>query len=89
MKEKNFDIKGMFCFYCFAAVVDGVRNLDGVKSVQIGFGKEAALVKYDSVRVSARQIEAAIRRCGFAVAPSKKSASPQGNRRRLLALRTA
>jgi copper chaperone CopZ len=68
MKKKVFDVKGMFCFYCLSTVVEAVWKLNGVKSVEVGFEKEAAIVEYDSARVSFDRIRAAIQRCGFTVA---------------------
>jgi copper chaperone CopZ len=67
MKKKIFYVKGMFCFYCLSAVVEAVWKLNGVTSVEVGFGKEAAIVEYESAKVSIERISAAIRHCGFAV----------------------
>jgi Cu+-exporting ATPase len=67
MKKKIFNVKGMFCFYCLSAVVEAVRKLNGVKSVEVGFGKDAAIVEYDPTRVSMEKIRTAIRYCGFTV----------------------
>jgi copper chaperone CopZ len=67
MKKKIFDVKGMFCFYCLSAVIEAVRKLNGVKSVEVGFGNDAAIVEYDATRVSMEKIRATIRHCGFTV----------------------
>jgi copper chaperone CopZ len=67
-KKKIFNVKGMFCFYCLSTVVEAVWKLNGVTSVEVGFGKEAAIIEYDSAKVSIESIRAAIRHCGFAVA---------------------
>jgi copper chaperone CopZ len=68
MKKKNFDIRGAFCFLCLGTIVDVVRVLDGVKSVQVGFGKATTLVEFDSAKISVDRIQTAIERAGFSVA---------------------
>jgi copper chaperone CopZ len=67
MKKKIFNVKGMFCFYCLSTLIEAVRKLNGVKSVEVGFRENAAIVEYDSARVSMEKIRAAIQRCGFTV----------------------
>ncbi|MDR2178968.1 MAG: cation transporter [Synergistaceae bacterium] len=67
MKKRIFNIKGMFCFHCLSAVVESVRKLNGVKSVEVGLEKKAAIVEYNSARVSTERIRTAIQRCGFTV----------------------
>jgi Cu+-exporting ATPase len=67
MKKKNFNVEGMFCFYCLSTVIEAVWKLNGVKSVEVGFGDNATIVEYDSTRVSMEEIRTAIRHCGFTV----------------------
>ena len=67
MRKTIFNIKGMCCSYCLAKIIDVVRTLDGIKSVQVGFEKETAEVEYDAGRVSANRIKTVIEHSGFSV----------------------
>ncbi|GHS99351.1 hypothetical protein AGMMS50276_22820 [Synergistales bacterium] len=67
MRKTIFNVKGMFCSYCLVKVIDVVRALDGIKSVQISFEEEMAEVEYDAARISVNRIKTVVERSGFSV----------------------
>ena len=60
-----FNVAGMTCGGCEAAVRTTVKRLDGVKRVEASRKEGKALVTYDPVKVSVSEIEAAIEKLGY------------------------
>lgn len=78
MKKEVYDIGGMHCAACSAAVERVTRKLDGVKSSEVNLTTEKMSIEYDESRLKSEQIIAKIEKAGFTATPvqSKKQAKP-------------
>lgn len=70
MKEK-FDIEGMTCTACAAAVERAAGSVDGVESAVVNFATEKLDVRYNPDITSAAQIEAAVQKVGYRAIPER------------------
>lgn len=61
----RFPIEGMTCTSCVAHITRAVRKLDGVESVKVDLGADAASVAFDPARTSLVSIAEAIERVGY------------------------
>jgi copper chaperone len=58
-------VGGMSCGGCVNTISSRLRQLDGVKAVEVSLEKKRAFVTYDAARVSAKALVDAIRDAGF------------------------
>lgn len=65
----SFTIQGMTCGSCVARVSNALAKLNGILDKQVAVG--SAVVKYDTSKVSAEQIAAAISKIGYTVTGSQ------------------
>jgi copper chaperone len=70
MTEVQFDVVGMSCAHCKAAVEGALNKLPGVESSTAGVDGGVARVSYDEGRVTIGQLEGAIEEAGYTVASS-------------------
>lgn len=64
MKER-FNVEGMSCSACSAAVEKAVKRLDGVKSAEVNLLAKSMVCVFDEKKVSASDIENAVKKAGF------------------------
>ncbi len=79
MKQK-FDVEGMMCAACSAAVERAVSKLDGVESAQVNLLAKLLTAEYDESLVSEEAICAAVAKAGFTATPKpveQPAAAPQ------------
>jgi len=67
--KKEFMIEGMHCDGCVNSVTRAVKQMPGVKSVQVSLAEKRALVDYDGAAVNPAEIIAAIGGAGFLSRP--------------------
>lgn len=82
MKKEKFDITGMSCSACSAAVERTVRKMEGVAAVEVNLLANSMQVEYDETKVSADQMVAAIEKIGYGacpVAPPEADKPKKGN----------
>lgn len=65
--ETSIRIKGMHCATCTTAVSDALRELEGVKESKVNLATERASVRFDSAKVSRKDLERAIASVGYEV----------------------
>lgn len=65
MRTEVYDIKGMTCASCSAAVERVTRKLEGVESSQVNLATNKMNITYDETRLTPEQIIAKIQRAGF------------------------
>lgn len=65
--QTSFKIEGMTCSGCEVAIEKEVANLVGVISVDANYDKSNAIVKFDTLKVSIKEIEKAISKTGYQV----------------------
>jgi Cu+-exporting ATPase len=73
MKEK-FDIKGMTCSACSAAVEKAVAKLPGVDAVNVNLLSNNMIVEYDDSAVDSNLISKAVADAGYSAAPANTAA---------------
>jgi Cu+-exporting ATPase len=85
MKEK-FNVNGMTCSACSAAVEKAVQKLDGVKAVNVNLLANNMVVEYDDGTASPDAIIAAVAAAGYqasSAAPERRTADQAGGSNRV------
>lgn len=80
MEKQTFDVMGMTCAACQAAVDRAVTKIDGVDSVDVSLLSNTMKVEYDPQKTDASQIIAAVEKAGYEAqsqAPVQTEASAQ------------
>ncbi|MGI6110382.1 MAG: heavy metal translocating P-type ATPase [Eubacteriaceae bacterium] len=87
MTEKNsftkaaFEIEGMSCTACAAAIERKVNSLNGVDSAVVNFATEKLVVSYDPAQLNSSQIEESISGIGYKAIPENNDSQSQEQRR--------
>jgi copper chaperone len=68
MTEKTFNVPGMSCGHCKAAVEGELNRLSGVEAACADIEKGTVEVTYDESRVGNEQLVEAIEEAGYTVA---------------------
>ena len=67
MTEKTFNVEGMSCGHCKAAVESELGKLPGVERSNADFEKGTVEVSYDEGRVGTDDLKGAIEEAGYEV----------------------
>lgn len=65
MTEKIFEVRGMSCAHCKAAVEEELSGVAGVERSNADFERGTVEVRYDEGRVAAGDIEKAVEEAGY------------------------
>ena len=65
MKESTYNVTGMTCSACSAAVSRAVNKLDGVNTADVNLATETLRVSYDESKLDFKAIKAAVERAGY------------------------
>ena len=65
MKESTYNVTGMTCSACSAAVSRAVGKLDGVNTADVNLATETLSVSYDESKLDFNAIKAAVERAGY------------------------
>lgn len=65
MTNKTFNIKGMHCASCAVIIEKTLKKTDGVNSVEVNYGTEAAKISYDETKVDALHLSNKIEPLGY------------------------
>ena len=65
MKESTYNVTGMTCSACSAAVSRAVNKLDGVNTADVNLATETLHVSYDESKLDFNAIQAAVERAGY------------------------
>lgn len=76
MKEK-YNVTGMTCAACSAAVERAVKKLDGVEDVQVNLLANQMTVEYDSAKLGAPEITKAVQQAGYGASPVTQGTATQ------------
>ncbi len=68
MTEMTFNVEGMSCGHCKAAVEGELGKLSGVQAATADFEKGTVDVSYEESRVGLDQLKGAIEEAGYQVA---------------------
>ena len=67
LEKVEIKISGMSCAHCVARVEKSLKNLDGIKEVQVDLETGKATVQYDFKKVEPSKLEDAIKEAGYSV----------------------
>lgn len=67
MTERTFNVEGMSCGHCKAAVEEELNKLSGVERSNADFEKGTVEVRYDGDLVTVEDIRAAVEEAGYTV----------------------
>jgi copper chaperone len=68
MTEKTFNVAGMSCGHCKAAVEDELNELSGVEKANADVARGTVEVSYDEGTVTTEDLLGAIQEAGYTVA---------------------
>ena len=68
MTDRTFNVKGMSCAHCKAAVEDELNALSGVEISNADFERGTVEVRYDESRVTTGDIKNAVQEAGYTLA---------------------
>ncbi|GGE34050.1 copper chaperone CopZ [Pullulanibacillus camelliae] len=68
MEKMTLDVQGMTCGHCKAAVTGALKDLSGVKEVEVDLDTGKVDVTYENGKVSVEQMKEAIEDQGYDVA---------------------
>jgi copper chaperone len=68
MAEKTFNVPGMSCGHCKAAVEDELNELSGVEKANADVARGTVEVSYDEGTVTTEDLLGAIEKAGYTVA---------------------
>ncbi|OKH19384.1 heavy metal translocating P-type ATPase [[Limnothrix rosea] IAM M-220] len=69
METRRFQIKGMSCAACAAAVEKALAKADGVEVAQVNFATERARVEFDENAVNLNGLQQAVSKAGYEAIP--------------------
>ena len=65
MKEQNYQVTGMTCSACSAAVQRAVGKMEGVDHAEVNLATETLRVQFDEAKVDFDKLQAAVTRAGY------------------------
>jgi copper chaperone len=68
MTDKTFNVEGMSCAHCKAAVEEELNGLSGVERSNADFERGTVEVRYDESRVTTGDIRNAVQDAGYPLA---------------------
>ena len=68
MIEETFNVEGMNCAHCKAAVEKELNRLSGVENSSADVGRGTVAVRYDESRVAVGDIKNAVEEAGYTLA---------------------
>jgi len=68
VETKVLKIEGMSCDHCKKAVTDALKNVAGVRSVEVDLRSGTAKVAYDTGKASEASLKEAVEEAGYEVA---------------------
>ena len=95
MKKERYQVTGMSCAACSAAVERGVNKLEGLQRVQVNLLRNVMDVEYDPEKLDSAAIIAAVEKAGYGAslqgaeaAPAAKQAAANDSTEKQKAIRT-
>lgn len=79
MALHTYKIRGMHCASCASIIEKTLRKVDGVHSVEVNYGTEAAKISYDDTKANSSDLSKKIEPLGYSlIAPESQSAASMG-----------
>ncbi|HSV32007.1 MAG TPA: heavy metal translocating P-type ATPase [Atribacteraceae bacterium] len=73
VKEVHFNISGMTCTACSAAIEKALRKIEGVAEATVNFAERRAHVRFDSFRVGTDELIARVEKLGYGMSLIERS----------------
>src|SRR3989338_7237986 len=67
MKIETLKIKGMHCASCASIIEKALKKVEGVHSVEINYGTEAAKISYDETKTNPNELSKKIEPLGYSL----------------------
>lgn len=65
MEDITLSIEGMTCAHCEMTVTKALREISGVKSVNVSLDENTAYIEYKSSKTSPEKLIAAVEKAGY------------------------
>src|SRR3989344_3548768 len=79
MTDKSFKIRGMHCASCAAIIEKTLKKVEGVNSIEVNYGTEAAKISYDEAKTNPHHLSEKIKPLGYSfIAPEPQTALSMG-----------
>ena len=79
MTDKSFKIRGMHCASCAAIIEKELKKVEGVNSIEVNYGTEAAKVSYDEAKTNPEHLSEKIKPLGYSLIVPKNQPSHGGH----------
>src|SRR3990167_8110122 len=80
MASHTYKIKGMHCASCSAIIEKTLKKVDGVHSIEVNYGTEAARISFDETKTNPEHLSEKIKPLGYSfVQPTAASMSMTGS----------
>jgi len=73
MNNQNIKIEGMSCASCAANITKGLNKNEGVKTAEVNFATEKAVVEFDESKTSLKEIKKIITDLGYEIGENEKT----------------
>ena len=77
MTTEKYNVTGMHCAACQAAVERAVKKLDGVGSADVSLLGACMTVEYDEAALSEKDIRAAVKAAGYKAEKAEGASRPK------------
>src|SRR3989338_3943388 len=79
MATNTYKIRGMHCASCAAIIEKTLGKVEGVNSIEVNYGKEAAKISYDEAKTNPEHLSEKIKPLGYSlVVPKNQPVSHAG-----------
>jgi|GEM_PF-2200228 len=83
VRIETFEVRGMRCSSCSFFIKKTIKQIDGVKSVEVNYGTEKAKITYDPAKTNPNDLSKAIKPFGYSlkIFPPKDYLNSKSNRK--------
>ncbi len=67
MKKETYKIKGMHCASCSSIIEKTIKKVDGVHTVEVNYGTEAAKISYNDTKTNPNELSKKIEPLGYSL----------------------
>src|SRR3989338_9630368 len=79
MTDKSFKIRGMHCASCAAIIEKTLKKVEGVNSIEVNYGTEAAKISYDEAKTNPHHLSEKMKPLGYSLVIPKNQPSHGGH----------
>src|SRR3989344_222893 len=79
MHTETYRIKGMHCASCAAIIEKTLKRVEGVSSIEVNYGTEAAKISYDEAKTNPEHLSEKMKPLGYSLVVPKNQPSHVGH----------